>query len=403
MKMRKFAMAMALTTTALAGPALARDKAWYVGAEAGGNLVQNQLFDITRPAVVTGPGTVAPITVIEDGIRVRHNVGFDFGGNIGYDFGGFRTEFEVAYKTNVLDKSFVEQSIPAIRYANASGVGLLGVPPLGSYEGSGGTARVLSFMANGLIDFGGKDGDFGGYVGGGAGIARVQHHIYQLRDFGPAWNDDSDTGFAWQALAGVYKPITDHIDLGLKYRFFNVPTVNTFTTNGLETESRYRSHSLMVTLAYNFFEKEVPPPPPPPPPPPAPLPPCPPAAVTPGPFLVFFDWDKSLITAEAASILDRAAEQFAATGQTSVVLAGHTDTSGNADYNMRLSQRRADAVKAYLAGKGVPETAMTTEAFGQTRLLVETPDNVREPQNRRVEITFSGAPAPVSTGPCTPQ
>jgi outer membrane protein OmpA-like peptidoglycan-associated protein len=155
-------------------------------------------------------------------------------------------------------------------------------------------------------------------------------------------------------------------------------------------------------LAYNFFE-EVVPPPPPPPPAPAPLPPCPPAAVTPGPFLVFFDWDKSLITAEAASILDRAAEQFAATGQTSVVLAGHTDTSGNADYNMRLSQRRADAVKAYLAGKGVPETAMATEAFGQTRLLVETPDNVREPQNRRVEITFSGAPAPVSTGPCTPQ
>jgi outer membrane protein OmpA-like peptidoglycan-associated protein len=403
MNMRKFAMAMALTTTALAGPALARDKAWYVGAEAGGNLVQNQLFDITRPAVVTGPGTVAPVTVVQDGIRVRHNVGFDFGGNIGYDFGGFRTEFEVAYKTNVLDKSFVEQAVPAIRYANAAGVGILGVPPIGSYTGSGGTARVLSFMANGLIDFGGKDGDFGGYVGGGAGIARVQHHIYQLRDFGPAWNDDSDTGFAWQALAGVYKPITDHIDLGLKYRFFNVPNVNTFTTNGLETETRYRSHSLMVTLAYNFFEKEVPPPPPPPPPPPAPLPPCPPAAVTPGPFLVFFDWDKSLITAEAASILDRAAEQFAATGQTSVVLAGHTDTSGNADYNMRLSQRRADAVKAYLAGKGVPETAMTTEAFGQTRLLVETPDNVREPQNRRVEITFSGAPAPASTGPCTPQ
>jgi OOP family OmpA-OmpF porin len=407
MTMRKFAIALALTTTALAGPALARDKAWYVGAEAGGNLVQNQLFDITRPAVVTGPGVVAPQTVVQDGIRVRHWLGWDFGGNIGYDFGGFRAEFEVGYKTNVLQKTFVEQNIPAIPqllngFDTPPAIGVTRVPRIGTYGASGGTARVLSFMANGLVDFGGKDGDFGGYVGGGAGIARVQHHLYQLNDFGPAWNDDSDTGFAWQAIAGVYKPITDHIDVGLKYRFFNVPTVNTFTTNGLETETRYRSHSLLLTLAYNFFEKEVPPPPPPPPPP-APLPPCPPAAVTPGPFLVFFDWDKSLITAEAASILDRAAEQFAATGQTSVVLAGHTDTSGNADYNMRLSQRRADAVKAYLAGKGVPESAMATEAFGQTRLLVETPDNVREPQNRRVEITFSGAPAPVSSGPCTPQ
>jgi outer membrane protein OmpA-like peptidoglycan-associated protein len=59
-------------------------------------------------------------------------------------------------------------------------------------------------------------------------------------------------------------------------------------------------------------------------------------------------------------------------------------------------------VKAYMAGKGVPEGSMTTEAFGESRPLVETADGVREPQNRRVEITFSGAPAPV-TGPCTPQ
>ena len=53
--------------------------------------------------------------------------------------------------------------------------------------------------------------------------------------------------------------------------------------------------------------------------------------------------------------------------------------------------------------KGVPEAAMTAQGFGETNLLVQTADGVREPQNRRVEITFSGAPAPVSSGPCTPQ
>jgi len=398
MTMRKFAVALALTTTALAGPALARDKAWYTGLEGGPNLMQNQLFDITRPAV----GTAAPV-VVEDGIRVRHEIGYDVGGNIGYDFGGFRAEFEVAYKNNNLDTMFVEQAIPAIPISTAFGKGPTVVPAIGvNTDAADGNARVLSFMANGLFDFGGQGRDFGGYVGGGGGIARVQHHIYQNAKFGPAWNDDSDTGFAWQVLAGVYKPISDHIDIGLKYRFFNVPNVETFTTNGLATETRYRSHSLMLTLAYNFFEKEVPPPPPPPAPAPAPLPPCPPAAVTPGPFLVFFDWDKSLITAEASAILDRAAEQYAATGQTSIVLAGHADRSGTEEYNMRLSQRRSDAVKAYMAGKGVPEASMTTEAFGESRPLVETADGVREPQNRRVEITFSGAPAPV-TGPCTPQ
>jgi OmpA-OmpF porin, OOP family len=397
MTMRKIAVALALATTALAGPALARDKAWYVGIEAGANLMQNQLFDIARPGVVTGTGGAAAPVFVEDGIRVRHEIGYDVGGNIGYDFGMFRAEFEVAYKDNNLDVTTIEQSIPSIPLFQTTGV-----PPLGVFtDAADGNARVLSFMANGLFDFGGQDGDVGGFIGGGAGIARVQHHEYQVAKFGQAFIDDSDTGFAWQVLAGVYKPITDHIDIGLKYRFFNVPDINTFTTNGRETETRYRSHSLMVTLAYNFFEPAAPPPPPPPPPA-APLPPCPPAAVTPGPFLVFFDWDKSLITAEAAAILDRAAEQYAATGQTSVVLAGHADRSGTEEYNIRLSQRRADAVKAYLVTKGVPDTAATTEAFGETRPLVETADGVREPQNRRVEITFSGAPV-ASTGPCTPQ
>ncbi len=390
--MRKIAVAVALATTALAGPALARDKSWYVGAEAGANLVQNQLFDITRPG--------AAGTVVNDGIRVRHEIGYDVGGNIGYDFGLFRAEFEVAYKDNNLDVVTIEQAIPAIRLSQ----GNIAVPPIGvNTNAADGNARVLSFMANGLFDFGGEDRSVGGYIGGGAGIARVQHSQYQTAKFGNTFIDDSDTGFAWQVLAGVYKPITDHVDIGLKYRFFNVPNVNTFTTNGLSTETRYRSHSLMLTLAYNFFEPAPPPPPPPAPAPaPAPLPPCPPAAVTPGPFLVFFDWDKSLITAEAAQILDRAAEQYAATGQTSVALAGHADKSGKDDYNVRLSQRRADAVKAYLATKGVPDTSIVTEAFGESRPLVDTADGVREPQNRRVEITFSGAPAP-ATGPCTPQ
>ena len=45
-------------------------------------------------------------------------------------------------------------------------------------------------------------------------------------------------------------------------------------------------------------------------------------------------------------------------------------------------------MKSYLAGKGVPDAAMSTEAFGESRPLVETADGVREPQNRRVEITF---------------
>ena len=70
------------------------------------------------------------------------------------------------------------------------------------------------------------------------------------------------------------------------------------------------------------------------------------------------------------------------------MLAGHADKSGSASYNVGLSQRRADSVKAYLASKGIPDGVMTTEAFGESRPRVETADGVREVQNRRVEITY---------------
>jgi outer membrane protein OmpA-like peptidoglycan-associated protein len=103
---------------------------------------------------------------------------------------------------------------------------------------------------------------------------------------------------------------------------------------------------------------------------------------------VFFDWDKSDITPQAAAILDNAAEQYRTCGSARVVIAGHADRSGSADYNVGLSQRRADNVRSYLGGRGIPDSAMTTEAFGESRPLVETADGVREPQNRRVEVTY---------------
>ena len=113
---------------------------------------------------------------------------------------------------------------------------------------------------------------------------------------------------------------------------------------------------------------------------------CPPRPV--GPFIVFFDWDKDEITPQAAAILDNAAQAYQTTGQAQVMLAGHADRSGSDAYNVGLSQRRANNVRSYLAGRGVPDGSMTTEAFGESRPLVDTADGVREPQNRRVEITF---------------
>lgn len=167
------------------------------------------------------------------------------------------------------------------------------------------------------------------------------------------------------------------------------------TTGRIGYQGRFNSdvtdHSVYGSLTFHFGGAPAPAPEPiptPPAPPPAAEPAPPPAVVAPGPFIVFFDWDKSDITPQAAAILDNAAAAYQQTGSAQVMLAGNADRSGPADYNVGLSQRRADAVKAYLAGRGIPENVITTEANGENRPIVETADGVREPQNRNVQITY---------------
>ena len=65
---------------------------------------------------------------------------------------------------------------------------------------------------------------------------------------------------------------------------------------------------------------------------------------------------------------------------------GYTDTSGSPQYNQGLSIRRAQAVAAELIKDGVPKNSIAIQGYGETHLLVSTGPEVREPQNRRVEI-----------------
>jgi hypothetical protein len=85
-----------------------------------------------------------------------------------------------------------------------------------------------------------------------------------------------------------------------------------------------------------------------------------------------------------ADLTDRARQIIAEAAQNS----GHAGRSGTLQDNQRLSQRRADAVSAELVRLGVTRSAITVQAFGESRPLVPTADGVREPQNRRVEIVL---------------
>ena len=68
-------------------------------------------------------------------------------------------------------------------------------------------------------------------------------------------------------------------------------------------------------------------------------------------------------------------------------VVGHADRSGSNEYNVGLSQRRAQAVADLLVSMGVPRTSIQITARGEEQPRVPTADGVREPQNRRVEMT----------------
>jgi outer membrane protein OmpA-like peptidoglycan-associated protein len=116
---------------------------------------------------------------------------------------------------------------------------------------------------------------------------------------------------------------------------------------------------------------------------PTPPPPAPSVAKS---YLVFFDFNKSDLTADARSIIQTAATAAGKQDSTKLTVTGHTDTVGSDAYNLRLSMRRAVAVQKELIHDGVPEGEIAIFAKGKRELLVPTADGVKEPQNRRVQI-----------------
>jgi hypothetical protein len=116
-------------------------------------------------------------------------------------------------------------------------------------------------------------------------------------------------------------------------------------------------------------------------------------------FLVFFDWDQATLSTEARQIVAKAADEFKRTGAARLVATGYTDLSGPPQYNDKLSVRRAEAVKAELVRLGVPAASITTIGRGEEDPLVQTEDEAREHQNRRVSIEVSVPPQPVVQAP----
>lgn len=137
-----------------------------------------------------------------------------------------------------------------------------------------------------------------------------------------------------------------------------------------------------------------------PPPPPAPeqdfFPPVEPLAMdAPAPmrpedamYLVFFDFDSSKVAQGGMSVIDAIAQEAHGRSLNWINIVGHTDSAGPRKYNNRLALRRANAVRDSLVNRGISPALIQVESRGEDELLVATPDGVREPANRRAQITF---------------
>ena len=117
--------------------------------------------------------------------------------------------------------------------------------------------------------------------------------------------------------------------------------------------------------------------------------PAKPMKPVPGPFYIFFDFNKSNLDGTAMGIVKRAIGAAKKSGATAMLLAGHTDRAGKDDYNQKLSQRRVNAVSAALIKAGYRSGAIGVVGYGESKPPYATADGQSEALNRRVEIKLS--------------
>jgi len=372
-----------LAATILAAPVAAKAEpvsGIYIGAGAGINIMQNETV-----SAIAYPGLGIGTTPVGHNTRAELDPGFAGMIAVGYGLGnGLRLEVEGDYRQNKFKK--------------------LSSDGFGQSARAGGDEKKYGAMFNALYDF-----DLGmvmPYVGAGIGYQYAQHQnarfAGQSAPFAGFPNgvnqlyrtNQGQGSFAYQGIAGVAFPIgsVPGLALTLDYRFMGLAGDRNYpyqyfasgpAKGGVATGARIKfqddyNHTIMFGVRYAFGAVPA-----------AVVAPIP-AAVreTARTYLVFFDWDRADLTERARAIINEAAQATTRVAVTRIEVAGHTDKSGTARYNQGLSQRRANNVAAELVRLGVPRSAITTQAFGESRPLVQTADGVREPQNRRVEIVL---------------
>jgi outer membrane protein OmpA-like peptidoglycan-associated protein len=330
----------------------------YVGAGVGGHKAQDS--SVSQGGQSTSVG-------LKTGLAGAAALGYAFGN-------GVRAELELAHRRTKVGSAAAGQA-------------------------ANGSLDATSLMINGLYDIA-TGTSFVPYLGVGAGGARLRaNNLGTLT--GGASVDGGDTVFAYQGIAGLDYHLDANWALGASYRYFAAQKADIASSAGTKASVPFRDHAVLLGMRWNFGTPSAAPSPAPqqaqapapvvaapPPQPQAPLPA--PVATAAGArnFTVFFDFDKSDITSDAQRVLTEAANSAKSGAFTRITATGHTDTMGTPRYNMALSIRRANAVRDALVREGIPSSAIVVVGRGETQLLVPSPDQTREPRNRRVEVVI---------------
>jgi outer membrane protein OmpA-like peptidoglycan-associated protein len=344
--MRKsFLMLTTALAVSMAGSAQA-GTGWYVGLSGGANWVED-----TAPfGVNPGPDAIVANTEYE------FDTGWIVTGAIGYKWASnWRAEFELGYRSN--DGEVV--------------IGGVTVPNLDL------EMNQFTQFLNVLYDYPVSD-KWNLSVGVGIGGALVEYD--ESPAFGFTW--DEDYVLAGQMIAQLGYEVHDRLDLYVDYRYTLLDEPE-FVSAPLGASLGFNAdqHSVMVGLRYDLSPDTKPAVYVPPPTPPQP--------VAPKQFIVFFGFNKSNLTSDAQRVVAEAAAAAKQSGSASILVTGHTDTVGSNRYNDRLSMRRANAVKDELVRQGIGAGQISAIGKGETELLVQTGDNVKEPQNRRATIDLN--------------
>lgn len=315
---------------------------------------------VTGPYVGVGAGTSLGMSMKAKGDNyaghVFTNPAFAGDGAIGYGFGnGFRVQVDGDYIHNTLHKVDTGDTQSRINgHSNTSGA-----------------------MVDALYDF---NVGLPVYPYAGAGVGYQWQTLKETDKY-----TKTDGSFAYNVIAGVAYPINmvPGLSATAQYTFMQMPEKRQF--NGLKYGA-LNNNIFELGLRYQLFQPEV-----------TPTvyntgafqpvaPTAAPAPVSARTFLVFFDWNKANLTPRGNEIVASAAKYSETSKLTTLNVNGYTDTSGTAAYNTKLSLERAHNVASQLVADGVPAEDIAIKGYGETHLLVPTGPNVREPQNRRVEI-----------------